>query len=69
MLPRLNPIVAPSLVCLECGERMRLVIEKGRIGLSKLIYYCDTEKCKYGFDATQEHKNGTSQAIPYVARK
>jgi hypothetical protein len=67
-LPALNPIEAPDLVCTECGEKMRRVIQKhkstGR--LEKILYYCDTDKCKYGMSVTLEHKN--AQSAPYVRK-
>jgi hypothetical protein len=68
-LPALNPIEAPDLVCTECGATMRRTVQKhkstGR--LEKILYFCDTEKCKYGVSVTLEHKN--AQNTPYVPKR
>jgi len=67
MLPPLNPIESPDLVCTVCASVMRREIVKHKPSgrLEKIIYYCDGEKCKYGMSISLEHKN--AQSSPYVA--
>jgi hypothetical protein len=64
MLPRLNPIESPELVCMECGEVMRRTITKRGGRLDQIIHSCDSPKCCYSMAISQEHKN--AQAIPYA---
>jgi hypothetical protein len=59
----LAPIGPALLICLGCGEKMRLVIEKYKNGkVSRLVHYCD--QCRYGHEPSMIHAPG--QTVKYV---
>jgi hypothetical protein len=57
-IPGLAPVSPTSAICLGCGNRMRLEVEKFKNGkVSRLVLYCDT--CKYGHEPSMQHVSGT----------
>jgi hypothetical protein len=65
-IPGLAPVAPTSAICLGCGNRMRLEVEKYKNGkVSRLVLFCDT--CKYGHEPSMQHLSGTP--APYAAPK
>ena len=69
MKPALSPIIAPDLVCITCGAPMRRVIhtQQSNGKLDKIVYHCDTEKCRYAVSITKEHMSAQDdkyEALP-----
>jgi hypothetical protein len=63
--PALSPIMAPDLICVECAAPMRRVITvHHNKKLEKINYYCDSEKCRYGYTLSGGHANVVD--IPYT---
>lgn len=55
--PALAPLEVLTLCCYECGNKMRLEIERYANGkIQGLTYYCDS--CEYSFISSMPHPNG-----------
>lgn len=64
--PALSPILAPDVVCVECGSVLRrVIVKRNNKKLDKINYFCDSEKCKYGITLSAGHANVVD--IPYSA--
>lgn len=59
----LAPITPTHVICLGCGQFMRLHIEKYNNGkVSGIVFYCD--KCQYGHKPSMIHAPG--ETVKYV---
>jgi hypothetical protein len=64
--PKLSPIQAPDLVCYTCGVEMRRqIFDRKHGGIEKIVYYCDSESCRYGLALSMEHPKTVNDT--YVA--
>jgi hypothetical protein len=59
-LPNTSPLCVANLICTECGNKLRLKIDRLNSGKpSAFSYYCDT--CEYGFAAELDHVRGQTK--------
>ena len=54
-VPDHSPLIAYSLICQTCGERMKMEIQKGRRGVESMVYKCinPVAGCSYQIEVTQ----------------